>query len=46
MLLHEPEGSLWRERADLTIQLRVEEKETYPSRRSAVTVAPAIKIHT
>ena len=46
MLLHEPEGSLWRERADLTIQLRVEEKETYPNRRNAVTVAPAISIHT
>ena len=44
MLLHEPEGSLWRERADLTIQLRAEEKETHPTRRGAITVPPAIRI--
>ena len=40
--LHEPEGSLWRERADLTIRLRMEEKETHPGGRGAVTVPPAI----
>ena len=45
MLLHEPEGSLWRERADLTISLRAEEKETHPVRRGAVTVPPAVQIH-
>ena len=45
MLLHEPEGSLWRERADLTVRLRAEEKETHPVRRGAVTVAPAVRIH-
>ena len=45
LLLHEPEGSLWRERADLTIRLRVEETETHPTRRGAVTVAPAVVIH-
>lgn len=44
MLLHEPEGSLWRERADLTVSLRAEEKETHPGRRGAVTVAPAVVI--
>ena len=44
ILLHEPEGSLWRERADLTIRLRAEEKETHPVRRGAVTVAPAVRI--
>ena len=44
ILLHEPEGSLWRERADLTIRLRMEEKETHPVRRGAVTVAPAVRI--
>lgn len=44
MLLHEPEGSLWRERADLTIQLRAEEKETHPVRRGAITVRPAVRI--
>ena len=45
MLLHEPEGSLWRTRADLTVSLRAEEKETHPTRRGAVTVAPAVVIH-
>ena len=45
MLLHEPEGSLWRHRADLIVSLRVEEKETHPGRRGAVTVAPAVRIH-
>ena len=45
MLLHEPEGSLWRERADLTIRLRVEETRTHPARRNAVTVTPGIVIH-
>ncbi len=44
MLLHEPEGSLWRKRADLTVSLRVEEKETHPMRRGAVTVPPVIRI--
>ena len=45
MLLHEPEGSLWRQRADLTVSLRAEEKETHPARRGAVTVPPAFTIH-
>ena len=45
MLLHEPEGSLWRERADLTIRLRAEETQTHPARRNAVTVTPGIVIH-
>jgi hypothetical protein len=44
MLLHEPEGSLWRTRADLTISLRVEEKETHPLRRGAVAAVPAVRI--
>ena len=35
LLLHEPEGSLWRHRCDLTIQLRAEEKQTHPARRGA-----------
>ena len=42
LLLHEPEGALWRERADLTVRLRLEEKETHPMRRGAVTVPPAV----
>ena len=44
MQLHEPEGSLWRQRADLTVSLRAEEKETHPVRRGAVTVPPAVMI--
>lgn len=44
VLLHEPEGSLWRKRADLTVSLRAEEKETHPVRRGAVTVPPAVVI--
>ena len=42
MLLHEPEGSLWRQRADLTVSLRAAEKETHPARRGAITVAPGV----
>ena len=42
--LHEPEGSLWRKRADLTVRLRVEEKQEHPARRNAITVPPAIRI--
>ena len=43
-LLLEPEGSLWRQRADLTVSLRAEEKETHPARRGAVASAPAVVI--
>ena len=43
-LLHEPEGSLWRTREDLTVGLRADEKETHPVRRGAVTVVPAVQI--
>ena len=45
MLLHEPEGSLWRERADLTVSLRAGEKETHPARQNAIHTAPAVIIH-
>ena len=45
MLLHEPEGSLWRQRADLAVSLRAEETQTHPARRNAVTAAPAVQIH-
>ena len=44
LVLHEPEGSLWRLRADLTVSLRAEDKETHPVRRGAVTVPPAVVI--
>ena len=46
LLLHEPEGSLWRLRCDLTIQLRRNEKQPHPTRSSAVGVAPAVVIRT
>ena len=45
MLLHEPEGSLWRKRADLTISLRAEETQTHAVRRGAVTVPPVVLVH-
>ena len=45
MLLHEPEGSLWRERADLSVSLRAEETQTHPVRRGTVMIAPAVIIH-
>ncbi len=45
MVLHEPEESLWRLRADLTISLRAEEIMKHPERRKAITVSPAINIH-
>ncbi len=46
LLLHEPEGSLWRRRADFTISLRAEEKETHPTRRGAITVPPGVIVYT
>ena len=45
MLLHEPEGSLWRKRADLTVSLRAEETQTHAVRRDAVTVPPVVLVH-
>ena len=44
LLLHEPEGSLWRLRCDLMIQLRSEEKQTHPVRQGAVSIAPAVVV--
>ena len=45
MLLHEPEGSLWRTRADLTVFLRAEETQTHAVRQDAVTVPPVVLVH-
>ena len=45
VLLHEPEGSLWRTRADLTISLRAEETQTYTGCRGAVSAVPAVIIN-
>ena len=44
LLLHEPEGSLWRLRADLTVSLRMSEKQDYAARQSAVVIAPEVNI--
>ena len=44
-LLYEPEGSLWRRRADLTISLRVKDTLVYSTSRNAITSAPAVVIH-
>ena len=44
LLLHEEEGSLWRRRADLTIQLRVRDEQTAQLRNS-ISIAPAVVIH-
>jgi hypothetical protein len=43
-LLHEEEGSLWRKRADLTIQLRVRDEQRYQN-RSSIKIAPAVILH-
>jgi hypothetical protein len=43
-ILHEEEGSLWRKRADLTIELRVRE-ELQGQSRSSIQSAPAVVIH-
>ena len=44
LLLHEPEGSLWRLRCDLTIQLRREETHRYPVPLGTVPVG-AFRLH-
>ena len=42
-ILYEEEGSLWRKRADLTIQLRVRDEQRAQA-RSSITTAPAVII--
>ncbi len=44
-VMYEPEGSLWRRRADLTISLRVKDTLVYSTSRNAITSAPAVMIH-
>ena len=41
LILHEEEGSLWRRRADLSVQLRVRDEQTAPPGGS-VTVPPTV----
>ena len=43
-LLYEPEGSLWRRRADLTVSLRVKDTLVCSSRRNAIESAPVVTI--
>ena len=42
LLLHEPENSLWRTRADLTISLRVLDVQSVP--QSAILTAPEVRM--
>jgi hypothetical protein len=44
-LLYEPEGSLWRRRADLTISLWVKDTLVYSENRNAITTPPAVVLH-
>ena len=44
-LLYEPEGSLWRRRADLTIPLCIKDTLVYTAGRGAITTAPAIILY-
>ena len=44
-LLFEPEGSLWRRRADLLISLRAKNTLIFTSTRPAITQPPAVKIN-
>ena len=41
-LLYEPEGSLWRRRADLTIPLRIVDTLVYSENCGSVSVPPAV----
>ena len=42
LLLHEPEGSLWRKRADLMIPLKVYENTAYSKQRGTIAAPPAV----
>ena len=42
LLLYEPEGSLWRRRADVAISLRVKDTLVYSLNRNAITSAPTV----
>lgn len=44
-LLYEPEGSLWRRRADVTVSLRIADTLVYENRRNAIQSAPAVILH-
>jgi len=44
-VMYEPEGSLWRRRADLTISLRIKDTLIYSTNRNAINSPPAVVIH-
>ena len=44
-LLYEPEGSLWRRRADVVISLRVREEMVYSTERNAISTPPEVEIY-
>ena len=46
VLLREEQGSLWRTRADLTVSLRVSDTLIRSDPRPAVSVPPAVVVHT
>ena len=45
LLIHEPEGSLWRNRADLMISLRVTDTATYSKQRGTISSPPVLILH-
>ena len=44
-VMYEPEGSLWRKRADVVISLRIRETMVYSASRNTITSAPAVVIY-
>ena len=44
-LLYEPEGSLWRRRADLTVQLWIRDTLVYSNPRGAIQTPPEVILH-
>ena len=44
-LFYEPEGSLWRRRADVVISLRVREEMVYSAERNAISTPPEVEIY-
>lgn len=44
-ILYEPQGSLWRRRADLAVSLRIRETLVYSQSCGAITSPPAVILH-
>lgn len=45
LLLREPEGSLWRQRADLAVSVYARETLVHAAAKNAIRVAPAVIVH-